>query len=137
MACIFCSIITGDEPAHVVWNDSETLAFLDIFPASPGHTLVVPKVHADDIWGIDHNSFAAVARTTRAVSALIDQRLQPDGLTLFQANRSAGWQDVFHLHVHVVPRYANDGLVQPWKDAPHGGSQLDAIGDRLGADKQR
>ncbi len=137
MACIFCLIIAGAEPAHLVWNDSETLAFLDIFPASPGHTLVVPKTHAEDIWSIDPDAFAAVARTTRAVCELIDQRLGPDGLTLFQANRSAGWQDVFHLHVHVVPRYENDGLVQPWKDAPYGGSQLDAIGDRLGADKQR
>ncbi len=119
-----------------MWDDSETLAFLDIHPASPGHTLIVPKVHAEDIWTIDSDSFAAVARTTHAVSELIERQLRPDGLTLFQANRSAGWQDVFHLHMHVVPRYVDDTLVPPWKDALYGGAGLDSIGASLGARKQ-
>ena len=132
MSCVFCSIIAGDEPAHVVWEDTQTLAFLDIHPASPGHTLVVPKFHVEDIWTVDADDFAAVARATHAVCALIERRLEPSGLTLFQANRAAGWQDVFHLHVHVVPRSENDDLVQPWSGTRPDGAHLTKIVEALG-----
>jgi len=137
MACVFCAIVAGVEPAHVVWDDSETMAFLAIRPASPGHALVVPKIHAEDIWAIDPGTFTSVALTTHAVSALIGERLEPEGLTLFQANRPAGWQSVFPLHIHVVPRYSDDDLIQPWSDAPGDGEQLNSVGARLGAQRQR
>lgn len=80
---------------------------------------------------------AALLPPSAAISNLIDQRLRPDGLTLFQANCLAGWQDVFHLHVHIVPRDANDRLVQRWKDAPHGGAHLGSIGNTVEARKHR
>ncbi len=136
MPCVFCAIVAGVEPAHVVWDDTETMAFLALRPASPGHTLVVPKVHAEDIWAIEPGTFASVAHAVHAVSALVGERLEPDGLTLFQTNRPAGWQSVFHLHVHVVPRYVNDDLIQPWSERPHDGAELQAVGALLGARKQ-
>lgn len=136
MDCIFCSIVAGDAPAHVVWDDPDTMALLDIHPASRGHTLVIPRVHADDIWSISIDSFAAVSRTVKAVSELLDQQLEPDGLTLFQANRPAGWQTVFHFHVHVVPRYVDDGLVPPWRGVRAGDDHLADLADVLGGRKQ-
>ena len=112
--CLFCGIVGGTIPAYVVHEDDMTLGFLDINPATEGHTLVVPKVHADDLLDADADAAAAVMRGARAVALLLDRHLDPDGITVFQANRPAGWQDVFHLHVHVVPRWEGDDLVRPW-----------------------
>ena len=90
------------------------MAFLDIAPSADGHTLVVPKVHATDVWDIDADALADVARAVHAVAALLRDRIAPEGLTIVQSNRSAGWQDVFHLHFHVIPRASGDRLVRPW-----------------------
>jgi len=116
--CIFCDIVAGSAEAHVICEDATTMAFLDINPAADGHTLVVPKRHATDIWDIDSDAMADVARTVRRVGMLLRDRVDPEGLTLFQANRAAGWQDVFHLHFHVVPRSTGDDLVRPWQSVP-------------------
>jgi len=114
--------------------DSLTVAFLDRNPAADGHTLVVPRLHAEDIWAISEEAFAEVATATHAVARLIGERLTPDGVTLFQANRPAGWQDVFHLHVHVVPRWHGDGLLRPWGISASGRSGIEQVAERLGAE---
>ena len=129
--CVFCGIVRGTVPSHLVHEDGQTLAFLDINPAADGHTLVVPKQHADDLFDIDADSAAAVMRTVKVVADRIAERLAPDGLTLFQANRAAGWQDVLHLHVHLVPRWDGDGLVRPWQPAPAAGHRLAAVAGTL------
>lgn len=122
--CIFCQIAAGALPAHVVAEDDSTLAFLDRAPAAEGHTLVVPRSHASDIWDVSENDAAAVMVMAKRVAHLLDQRLAPDGLNLTQSNRPAGWQDVFHFHVHVIPRWLNDGLVPPWKSTRPSDEQL-------------
>ncbi|HSM64800.1 MAG TPA: HIT domain-containing protein, partial [Ilumatobacteraceae bacterium] len=94
--CIFCQIVAGEAPAYVVTEDDRTMAFLDRGPATPGHTLVVPRRHAVDVWDISEQDAAAVMLTAKRVAHLLDERLAPDGLNLTQSNRSAGWQDVFH-----------------------------------------
>lgn len=132
MSCVFCSVVHGLSPAYLVHEDEDTVAFLDVNPATEGHTLVVPRQHAEDVWSIDSDGFVAVARATHAVAAHIRERLRPDGVTLFQANRRAGWQDVFHLHVHVVPRYEGDDLVRPWKKSPDRRARLPTVIERLG-----
>jgi histidine triad (HIT) family protein len=116
----------------VVYEDTATMAFLDINPAAEGHTLVVPRVHADDVLDADADTAAAVMRGVREVALLLDRRLDPDGITVFQANRPAGWQDVFHLHVHVVPRWDGDDLVRPWTPRPATTEALASIAGRLG-----
>ncbi len=87
-----------------------TLAFLDIAPAAEGHALVVPKKHADDLLAASADDAIAVMRTAQIMARRLEETLHPDGMTLFQANRPAGWQDVFHLHLHVVPRWKDDQL---------------------------
>ncbi len=129
--CVFCGIVRGDLPAHPVHEDDATLAFLDINPAAEGHTLVVPKQHADDLFDIDADAAAAVMRTVRLVARRIDERLAPDGLTLVQTNRPAGWQDVFHLHVHLVPRWDGDGLARPWVPRPGRSDELETVAATL------
>ena len=113
--CIFCRIVAGEATAHVVAEDDKTLAVLDRAPASEGHTLIVPRTHAADIWAISEADAAAVMVMAKRVAHLLDERLSPDGLNVTQSNRPAGWQDVFHFHLHVIPRWKGDGLVPPWR----------------------
>lgn len=125
--CIFCAITQRTSPAWIVGESEAALAILDINPATIGHTLVMPKRHAQDIWDVEPDDFQAVADLSRSVAALLEERLKPKGMTLFQANRTAGWQDVFHLHVHLVPRYGDDGLVRPWVSSPDGREELETV----------
>jgi histidine triad (HIT) family protein len=129
--CVFCGIVARTVPAHTILEDEGTLAFLDLNPATEGHTLVVPRQHADDLLTVDADTAAAVMRTATRVARLLDERLAPDGLTLFQANRTAGWQDVFHLHLHLVPRWEGDDLTRPWTSRPGDPAALAATAARL------
>jgi histidine triad (HIT) family protein len=129
--CVFCAIAAGSRSAAVVYEDPSTIAFLDITAVMPGHTLVVPKTHATDLWEIAPDDWALVARTVHRVAMRVREVLRPDGITLFQANRNAGWQDVFHLHVHVVPRAEGDHLRRPWVASPVPLASLEATRARL------
>lgn len=129
--CVFCAIVAGTQPAAIVYEDPATLAFLDITAVMPGHTLVIPKVHAEDLWDIDPEDWASVTGTVQRVARRIAEVLDPDGMTLFQANGDAGWQDVFHLHVHVVPRNRGDHLRRPWTASPVPLPTLEATRARL------
>lgn len=108
--CIFCDIVESRAPAAMVFEDGETLAFMDINPANPGHTLVIPKQHVRNIYELDEETAAAVMRTTVRVARAIKRALQPDGMNLVQSNERAGGQDVFHFHMHIIPRWHGDGL---------------------------
>jgi histidine triad (HIT) family protein len=129
--CVFCRIVNHDVPATVVYEDARVLAFLDVAPATDGHTLVVPKNHAQDLLSVTPEDLAAVATASQAVARLLDDRLRPDGFTVFQANGRAGWQDVFHLHFHVVPRWQGDPLRLPWKSEPASRQHIATIAARL------
>lgn len=113
--CLFCRIVAGEIPSYKVYEDDHTYVFLDIFPATKGHLLVIPKEHHADIFDISSQLFASVSATAKKMSDLLMEKLNPNGVTILQANREAGWQTVFHLHMHVIPRWADDGLRQPWK----------------------
>ncbi|MFF5204978.1 HIT family protein [Streptosporangium sp. NPDC000396] len=129
--CVFCDIVRGRQPAAIVFEDELTMAFLDITAVTEGHTLVIPKRHADDLWEISEEDATAVTRTVHRMARRLREVLDPDGLTLFQANRAAGWQDVFHLHVHLVPRTAGDHLHRPWSAEPVSLATLAATCSRL------
>ena len=129
--CIFCRIVARQAPAYVVAEDELSMAFLDRGQATVGHTLVVPRTHASDIWEISQPDLTAVMVMAKQVAHLLDERLSPEGLNLTQSNRPAGWQDVFHFHVHVVPRWSGDGLTPPWKASKPSESELAATLARL------
>lgn len=114
--CIFCKIVRGEILSFKVYEDGDTLAFLDIHPVAPGHTLVVPKVHATNIFDITSESWAAVAETTRKVAIAIEGALESDGVNLMMNNREHAGQIVEHPHMHLIPRFKGDGL-KLW---PHG-----------------
>jgi histidine triad (HIT) family protein len=113
MGCVFCGIVQGTEPAEVIDEDEATVSFLDIAPFTRGHTLVIPRAHTEDLWSADEETAAAVMRSAHRVAALLQDRLRPDGLNLLQATRQIAFQTVFHLHVHVIPRYRDDTVAVP------------------------
>lgn len=103
--CIFCGIVRGEAPATKVYEDELVLAFADIFPLERGHLLVVPKVHVENIYGLDADLGAHLFRVTVGLAGVMKRELRPDGMNLFQANEVAGGQEVFHFHMHVLPRW--------------------------------
>ena len=105
MDCIFCKIVAGQMPAHKVYEDEHSLAFLDILPASRGHTLVIPKDHAADIYDISPETLAATMISAQTVARMLRSKLKPDGLNVFQNNGPAAGQVIFHYHLHLVPRW--------------------------------
>lgn len=129
--CLFCRIVAGEERAWRFYENEHAVAILDRFPSVPGHTLVIPRRHAADIWDIPREDAGRLMEAVHDVAALLDKRLSPDGMTLFQANRAAGWQTVFHIHVHLVPRYKGDPLTPSWKPQRATEAELDATLDRI------
>lgn len=114
MSCLFCSIARKEIPSHIVYEDDETLAFLDIHPVNPGHTLVIPKKHAADVFEADTETWVAIMKTVQKVAHGLNAALSPDGINIHVNNRSAAGQVIFHSHIHVIPRSHNDGH-EHWK----------------------
>jgi len=110
---IFAKILRGEFPCHKVYEDEHVLAFLDIMPRAPGHTLVIPKVPARNILDIGVDDYLHVARATHRIAAAAKKAFQADGITVQQFNEAAGGQVVFHLHVHVMPRHDGIALLPP------------------------
>jgi len=106
-------------------------AFLDIFPANPGHTLVIPKIHVKDIHEADASTYSHVAAMAKEVADLLATKLGSDGTTIFQMSREAGWQTVFHLHMHVIPRWSDDNLHKPWDITPASEESLTEISQQI------
>ena len=105
---IFAKILRDEIPAVKVCEDAHTLAFMDVMPQSPGHTLVIPKVEAEDLFDIDTATGGTVLATVRRVALAVREAMQADGIMLNQFNGPAAGQTVFHFHIHVVPRF--DGV---------------------------
>ncbi len=108
--CIFCKIVRGEAPAHRIAEDERTLVFLDIFPVSDGHTLVITKDHHPDLFDASTESLEAVAAMAKRMSEAIRKVLAPDGLMVFQLNGQAAGQTVFHYHMHLLPRWPDQPL---------------------------
>jgi histidine triad (HIT) family protein len=112
--CIFCKIVAGELPARIVRQDERTIAFMDIAPATYGHTLVVPRNHATDLLEIEPEDLQAVALAAQRVAQRAKERFGAAGINLINSCGAAAWQTVFHFHVHVIPRYSDDPLRLPW-----------------------
>ncbi|MET3574440.1 GNAT family N-acetyltransferase [Bhargavaea ullalensis] len=116
-SCIFCDIIAGWAPAHIVYEDEHVCCFLDKYPINPGHVLVVPKVHVPEFTEVAQDSLSAVIRAAQKIARAIEGQLGTDGVTIMQNNGI--FKDVDHYHLHVVPRFKGDGFgwVEPDTDA--------------------
>ena len=123
--CLFCKIIAGEIPCFKLFENDDTLAFMDINPANEGHALVIPKEHATDVYTVSDAAIAATVATAKKIAAAVDKTLNPDGLNLLQCNGPAAAQSVFHFHMHVLPRREGDELKLNWGLRP---GDMDAIG---------
>jgi histidine triad (HIT) family protein len=110
---IFAKILRGEFPCYKVFEDDHVLAFLDIMPRTPGHTLVIPKVPARNILDIEPEDFAQVARGSHKIARAAMKAFNADGITIQQFSEAAGGQVVFHLHMHVMPRHDGIALLPP------------------------
>ena len=131
--CLFCKIVAGDLPATVVDSDDRTISFMDINPATRGHALVIPRDHAPDLIAISEEDLAACTRAAQRLAKRARERLGADGVNLLNSCGGAAWQTVFHFHVHVVPRYADDPLELPWTPKPGDEDEIRAAAQELAA----
>jgi histidine triad (HIT) family protein len=110
-ACIFCDIVKGDAPSSVVYSDDVAMAFMDIRPVNAGHLLVVPRAHARHLAGMDPDAGAHLFRVGMRMAAAVRRSgVRCDGVNLFLADGEAAGQEVFHVHLHVIPRFWGDGF---------------------------
>jgi histidine triad (HIT) family protein len=107
---IFAKILRGEVPSHKVWEDAATIAILDVMPQSDGHTLIIPKTPAENLFDLDTGMAEAVMRTGQRLALAVRRAFHPDGVTLMQFNGAEAGQTVFHFHLHVIPRYAGQPL---------------------------
>jgi histidine triad (HIT) family protein len=129
--CLFCKIVAGEIPATIVAQDDRTVTFMDINPATRGHALVVPRTHTRDLLEIDPEDLAAVAQAAQRMARTAEATLDADGINLINSCGAAAWQTVFHFHVHVIPRYADDPLRLPWVPGPGDLDAIRATGEQL------
>lgn len=127
--CAFCAIAAGEDGSvEVVCEGPSWLAFFPLEPATPGHTLVIPRSHVPDLWAVDNGLGSELMLALLRVGRAIDKALAPHGMNLITSAGSAAEQTVFHLHLHLVPRWDADGFGQIW---PTGSRYEDAGLDRV------
>jgi len=129
--CVFCKIRDGEMPAMRVYEDERTLAIMDINPVNSGHCLVISKAHAATLWDADPVDLQAAIAAAQKVAVALKTVVKPDGLNMLQANGAAAFQSVPHYHLHLIPRWNNDGKGFDWSLVPGDRGQIQAIGERL------
>lgn len=112
--CVFCRIVGKEIPAAVVYEDEQTLAFMDAGQVNPGHVLIAAKGHAENLYELTEDQAGALLRTAARVARAIREAYRPQGLSVYQANGKAAGQTVFHYHMHLVPRHEGDGMALTW-----------------------
>lgn len=130
--CIFCKIVAGQIPSTRVYEDEDTLAFMDIGPIVRGHTLVIPKQHYDPITNLPDALLAKVVAVAKRIAGAQLKGLHADGVNLFQANGSSAGQVVPHVHFHVIPRFQADGHKWNWAAGKYDNlDQMQALADAI------
>ena len=131
--CIFCKIVAGEIPSHKIDEDDKTLAFMDINPWTRGHSLVIPKEHSRNIYDADPDDLAAAHKTAQRLAQRMRDRLNCEGVNIVQSSEPVAMQTVFHTHVHVIPRYSDDGLRLPAHPQPAEHEELAGLAEELSA----
>jgi histidine triad (HIT) family protein len=129
--CVFCKIRDGAIPSAKLYEDERTLAIMDIGPLNPGHCLVITKAHAANLYEAEPADLAAAIMAAKRVGAALRTALKPDGLNLMQANGPGAFQSVQHFHIHLIPRYTNDGRGMDWTPTPGSRDEIVANADKI------
>jgi histidine triad (HIT) family protein len=132
-SCIFCKIVAEQIPCFKLFEDTDTIGFMDINPVNPGHALAVAKGHWPMVDTIPPDVLSAVVKSAQRIAKALMTELKPVGVNLLQANGPGAGQSVPHLHIHVMPRRANDGVSLNWEYKPGDRAEIEAIYKRLKA----
>ena len=131
--CVFCKLRDGQIPSMRIFEDDKTLAVMDINPLNSGHCLVITKTHAANLFEAGLDDLQAAIASAQRVALAIRDGLKPDGLNLLQANGAAAFQSVPHFHLHLIPRWTDDGKGFDWKLVPGDRDQIAKTADKLRA----
>ena len=131
MPSIFSKIVSGEIPSIKVYEDQHSLAFMDISPATRGHTLVICKQEFADLWSIPEELLADVTRAVQRVAHGLRAALKPDGLNIIQNNGAASGQTIFHYHVHLIPRWEGDNAVRLWTPRQADQNELQVLAGQI------
>lgn len=112
--CIFCKLANGVFPTATVYEDEDFRAILDIAPAHKGHVILLPKTHADNLYELDDAIAAKALPIAKKIAVAVKKATGCDGINILQNNEPAAGQTIFHLHIHIIPRYADDGILPVW-----------------------
>lgn len=133
--CVFCGIVAGAIPSTTIEQSERVIAFMDINPVTPGHALVVPRSHAVDVFDATAEDLAACSRLAQQIALRAKDRLGADGVNLLNCSGEAAGRTVAHLHIHVIPRYADDpgrdAIGLPWSAVPSTPEEIERIGTLL------
>jgi histidine triad (HIT) family protein len=133
--CIFCKIVKGDIPCFKVYEDDRVLAFEDVNPISEGHTLIIPKAHAENIWEISRQDLTAIHLASKKVADAINEVLNPAGVAVLQLNGRGVNQVVMHYHLHLIPRVSGGPELKmtAWELIPGDMDAIKQTSDRIAA----
>ncbi|MCR4586463.1 MAG: HIT family protein [Lachnospiraceae bacterium] len=129
--CIFCKLANGDIPTNKVYEDEDFTAILDLGPATKGHTLILPKEHADCLFDLPDETAAKLLPLAKKLGKKISDSLHADGMNVIQNNGEVAGQSVLHYHLHLIPRYKNDGQHLLWKPGKMSDEEAKEILDAL------
>lgn len=116
--CVFCKILRGELPAHFVYEDDLVIAFLSLEQPNPYKVLVVPRAHVETVYDLTDKQAASIFKATVKIARGVRDASKCEGMNLVQSNGRAGQQDVFHFHLHIVPRFSGDSIVLDWDNTP-------------------
>lgn len=128
--CIFCRIVKGEIPADKVYEDDEFLGFLDITPINPGHTLLIPKEHYENLYNLPDEILSKMAPIIKKIAIAVKKGVNADGINLGMNNERPAGQLVFHAHFHIMPRFINDGH-HHWKGAQYKEDESQNIAEKI------
>jgi histidine triad (HIT) family protein len=131
--CDFCAIAKSDDSdAEIVWEAETWVAFFPLSPATPGHTLIIPRTHVTDLWQVEQPLDAQLIHACVQMGRAIQRAIEPDGMNLITSAGKTAEQTVFHLHLHVVPRWHNDGFGQIWpSERRYANAALEASAEKI------
>ena len=136
-SCVFCKIVRKQAPASLVYEGEDVLAFLDTRPLSEGHTLVIPKEHYVTIFEAPEQVVAQLHRIVKRVAQAVREVTKADGISIIQQNGKAAGQEIFHLHVHVIPRFEGQKLLRFREFAEVNREKLNQIATTIKASMQK
>ena len=125
--CIFCKIANGEIPSKTLYEDTDFRVILDLAPATKGHALILPKEHAANLYELPEEDASKVLVVAKKVAAMMKENLQCDGLNLVQNNGEVAGQTVHHFHLHIIPRYEQDGQEILWTPGESTQDELEAV----------